>query len=133
MKGNTKQIVFLLVCVAILGVIAAFIPNAQAANPPKYTLYCGLNDADAGAQILSVEQAREMAREIIIKRGCGYTEYVAYGAYQEGDKVIGNDTLVYELFFVDTEMAEEIAKAICTELNLTPILMEKGGSDYKFS
>jgi len=105
----------------------------QAENPPKYTLYCGLNDADTGTQVLTLEEAQELARGIIISKGCGYTEFVAYGAYESEGELIGNDTLVYEILYADTATIEELAAELQAELNLMPILMEEGSSVYHFS
>ena len=75
--------------------------NSGEEQQVKYVLYCGLNDADTGGQVLTVEDAKEDARKIITDKGFGYTEYTTYGAYTENEMVKGNDTLVYVLFYVE--------------------------------
>ena len=98
----------------------------------KYYLYCSLNDADAGTQILTVEQAQESARDIIIDLGLGYTEYVTYGAYVENGEVKGSDTLIYLLFFVDHNQAQSLATELKQQLNLASILLEEVQCSYDF-
>ena len=105
----------------------------QPANPPKYTVYCGLNDADAGKQIISVEEAQQTARKIFTDNGFGYTEFVAYGAYVENGTVFENDTLVYELYFSEKADIDNVTKEIKETLNLFSVLVAKGGTDYYMS
>ncbi|MBQ4338995.1 MAG: hypothetical protein IJC37_06195 [Clostridia bacterium] len=133
MKNVVKIVSLVLVCVAFICVCTSCAQSKQAENPPEFTLYCGLNDADAGKQVLTVDEAKGMARAIIIDNGCGYTEFVAHGGYQSGDAVIGNDTLVYEIYFADAVTVEKITKEIQAELNLMPILVSEGTSSYHFS
>jgi len=102
----------------------------QPENPPKYTIYCGLNDADTGKQIISVEEAQKVARKIFTDKGFGYTEFVAYGAYVENGTVFENDTLVYEFYFNQKADIDNVTKEIKETLNLSSVLVAKGGTDY---
>ena len=98
----------------------------------KYAVYCSLNDADTGTQMLSVEEAQKLARGVITDRGLGYTEYVAYGGFVDGDKINGNDTLVYTFFFIEKADAQAVAAEIKESLNLVSVLMEQIDSVYDF-
>ena len=135
MKKMKKSVAVLLVGVMLVCGMAGCgqAEPAETNQAEKFTLYCGLNDAAAGEQILTVEEAQETARNIIVGKGYGYTEYVAYGGYLDGDKVINNDTLVYELMFMDSTAAQDIAKTIKTELNLDSVLMETSLSEQTFA
>lgn len=99
----------------------------------KYVLYCGLNDADTGSQMLTVTDAQAAARKVITDRGLGYTEYVTYGAYTENDAVKGNDTLVYVLFYVEKVDAQSVAKEIKETLHLAAVLVEEVADSYGFA
>ena len=90
--------------------------NGESGVPVAYSLYCGLNDADTGTQIIPTEEAQKIARKVITDKGFGYTEHVAYGAYTEDNKSVENVTL-----------ADEIR----AELNLTPILIVEGSHSYE--
>ena len=134
MQKRIRTAAILLVVAVLLCVCAACGQTAPVSeNPPKYTLYCGLNDADTGTQLLTLAEAQELARGIIIDKGCGYTELVAYGAYESDGTLISNETLVYEILFADVEVIEEIAAEIQAALNLGPILLEEGSTVYRFS
>ena len=112
--------------------LTCFASQVQTENQYTYTLYCGLNDAATGTQLLSIQEAQKIARKIILDHKCGYTEIVSYGAYQENDKVIGNDTLIYKFIFSQKTIVEKIAKEIKNKLNLVPILMVEEISSYNF-
>lgn len=105
--------------------------NDKSGVPVAYSLYCGLNDADTGTQIISTEEAQKIARKVITDKGFGYTEHVAYGAYTEDNKSIENVTLVYDMFFLEYEDIETVADEIRAELNLTPILIVEGSHSYE--
>lgn len=99
--------------------------------PSTYKLYFGLNDTDAGKQIIPTEKAQEIARKIITDKGYGYTEYITYGACSEDNNSIENVTLVYEMLFLEYEEIEKIANETKEALNLPPVLIVEGGNNYK--
>lgn len=101
------------------------------AVPVAYSLYCGLNDADTGTQIVSTGEAQKIARKVITDKGFGYTEHVVYGAYTEDNKSIENVTLIYDMYFLEKADIDEVADEIRTALNLTPILIVEGSRNYE--
>lgn len=105
-------------------------PNDESAVPIAYALYCGLNDADTGTQMISTEEAQRIARKVITDKGFGYTEHVAYGAYTEENQSVENVTLIYDLFFLEKTQIDTIADEIRTALNLTPILVVEYSRNY---
>lgn len=134
MRNFLKIMSVILVCVVFFCVGTAC--NGQenkSANPQKHTLYCGLVDADAGEQLLTIEEAQAVARAVILENGCGYTEFVTYGGYMSNGKVINNDTLVYEIYFAECDAVNKITKEIQEKLNLMPILTAEGTTDYGFA
>ena len=133
---KTKRI---LAFVLIVCIFSAFFAGCkkqekqpESKEQAKYVLRIGLNDKGEGKQVLSVDGAKGVARGIIVSKGLGYTEYVAYGAYTEDDTVKSNDTLVYEFMFCEKKEVEEIAKEIKQKLNLDSILMEQTMSEFNF-
>lgn len=127
-----KKIVFLVmaVCMICLGFAGC---NNTEKNQVKYVLYCGLNDADTGSQVLTLTDAQEEARKVVTDKGFGYTEYATYGAYTENGEVKGNDTLVYALFYVEKADAQSVAKEIKETLNLASVLVEEVANSYDFA
>lgn len=121
-------LVVISLCISV-GCDAAKTEN-ESAVPVAYSLYCGLNDADTGTQIISTEEALKIARKIITDKGFGYTEHITYGAYTENNKSIENVTLIYDLFFLEKADIDKIADEIRAELNLTPILIVECSRNY---
>lgn len=123
-------LIVLAVCMMCLGFVGC---NNTEKNQVKYVLYCGLNDADTGSQVLTVTDAQEAARKVVTDKGLGYTEYATYGAYTENGEVKGNDTLVYALFYVEEADAQSVAKEIKETLNLASVLVEEVANSYDFA
>lgn len=129
-----KTIITLLLVVMSVNLFAgcgATKAEKESAVPVAYSLYCGLNDADTGTQIVSTEEAQKIARKVITEKGFGYTEHVAYGAYTEDNKSIENVTLIYEMYFLEKADIDKVADEIRKALNLTPILVVEGSKNYE--
>ena len=120
----------LTVCLCLVGCSSNGVEEEAART--KYVVYCSLNDAGTGTEVLSVEDARDMARKVITDRGLGYTEYTAYGGFVDGETINGNDTLVYTFFFIERSDADAVAAEIKEELNLASVLMEEISCTYDF-
>ena len=129
-----KHIVLIMLVFAVCACFAGCAPGDTSGGEVqvKYAVYCSLNDAYTGTQMLSVAEAQKMARDVITDRGLGYTEYVAYGGFVDGDKINGNDTLVYTFFFIEKADAQAVAAEIKESLNLASVLMEEIDSAYDF-
>lgn len=105
-------------------------PENESAVPVAYSLYCGLNDADTGTQLIPTEEAQKIARKIITDKGFGYTEHVGYGAYTENNKSIENVTLIYDMFFLEKADIDKVADEIRAALNITPVLVVEYSQNY---
>ena len=128
-----KIIIALLLAVMSVGIFAGCSTaktENESAVPVAYSLYCGLNDADTGTQLISTEEAQAIARKIITDKGYGYTEHVCFGAYTEDNKAIENVTLIYDMFFIEKADIDTIADEIRAALNLTPILVVEDSRNY---
>lgn len=126
-----KFIIALLLAVTSVCIFAGCGAAKTDGVPQAYTLYCGLNDADAGTQIVTTEEAQAIARKVITDKGFGYTEHVAYGAYTEDNRSVENVTLIYDLYFLGKEDIDRVADEIREALNLTPILVVEGSRNYQ--
>lgn len=62
-----------------------------------FTLYLGLVDKDTGTQVLSMQEAKELATPLVsATTGGGYTAIEAYGGYTDDDgNPVENGTLMY--------------------------------------
>ena len=95
-----------------------------------FRAYFGLNDADTGTQIVTIDEAQPVIREACLNAGIGYTEYVAEGAYIDGEEIKQNDTLVFEFFFTDRKTVESIIDNVRAELNLASVLIVEFSGNY---
>jgi hypothetical protein len=78
----------------------------------QYVLYLGTNDMDTNKPVFTQTEAREKAREILVRRFGGYTILDASGGWIDGDTVYQEYTLV--IYLSDT--TEEDVKAAADEL-----------------
>ena len=129
MKRSFSIMSFIIVIIFSISLLTSCSSDKQ---QEKFTVYFGLNDATTGNQILTLDEAKKQLRTLFIKEGIGYTEYVAYGAYTEKGEVKGNDTLIYEFYFVKkTDVTAVVSKAK-KQLNLESVLINEESSDYYF-
>lgn len=104
--------------------------NEKNAVPVAYSLYCGLNDADTGTQIVSTEEATAKARKVITDKGFGYTEHICFGAYTDDNGAVENVTLIYDLYFIEKSDIDKVADEIRAALHITPILVVECSKNY---
>lgn len=131
-SNRLKKTVILMAAVMIT-LTACGKTKADSANQEKYyKIYCGLNDAQTGTQVLSTQEAGETIRRLITDRGLGYTEYTANGAYVEEGTVHENEALIYQLIFVQQDEVESLADEIRGELNLESVLVEETEGIFHF-
>jgi hypothetical protein len=128
LKNSGKLLIYAAVLVLCMGMLTGCGTRMQ----KKFTMYIGLNDADSGTQKVTMDEVRETARRIITDNGCGYTEYEAYGGYLDGDKAVGNDTIVYVILGTDRKNVTKIALTIKSDLNLSAVVLEEGLAAYTF-
>lgn len=132
MKSKLKRTVMIL-AVATMMLTACGKTNADGATQEKYyKIYCGLNDAQTGTQVLSTQEAGESIRRLITDRGLGYTEYTANGAYVEEGTIHENEALIYQLIFVEKDEVESLAEEIRQELDLESVLVEETEGVFHF-
>lgn len=132
MKTMMRRVAALVACAMLMCLCVSCAQEKQPENPPKYTIYLGLNDADTGEQVIPLEQAQQAARDIITGKGSGYTEHVAHGGYASDEGVVNNETLVYEICFAERALVEEIAREITEQLHVVSPLLVEGTTAYGF-
>ncbi len=128
----TKKTTIMILAAAMLMLTACGKADTGATKETYYKIYCGLNDAQTGTQVLSVEDAGQKIRGLITDRGLGYTEYTANGAYVEDGSIHPNEALIYQLIFVEKEEVESLAEEIREELNLESVLVEETEGAFHF-
>lgn len=132
-KRNSLLSVRFTVCILIIMLLTACGTKQQESQLENYyRVYVGLNDVDSGKQEVSLEDARRVIQDIITKKGFGFTEYCAYGAYTEDGAVNKNDTLVYTLLQINKDEAADVASVIKKELNLDSVLVEEAAANLEF-
>lgn len=127
-----KKAAIMIMAAAMLLLTACGKADTGATKEKYYKIYCGLNDAQTGTQVLSVEDAGQKIRGLITDRGLGYTEYTANGAYVEDGSIHPNEALIYQLIFVEKEEVESLAEEIREELDLESVLVEETEGTFHF-
>lgn len=129
---NMRTGTIMILAAVMLMLTACGKTDTDAAKETYYKIYCGLNDAETGTQILSVEDAGQKIRGLITDKGLGYTEYTANGAYVEDGSIHPNEALIYQLIFVEKEEVEDLAEEIRKELHLKSVLVEETEGVFHF-
>ncbi len=88
------------------------VKSLENAQDIQFVLYVGTNDKDTNQPVLSKEEAKKAAEEILLRHFGGYTIEEAEGGWKDGDKIYREYTLV--IYLSDTSIGA-VRKA-CDEL-----------------
>lgn len=127
-KNYLKYISVILILMLIITPLCA----CKKSENNRFAMYCGLNDAQTGDMLISIEDAQATIRTLILDSGLGYTEFVSYGGFTSEGKKIGNTTLVYVICDADANSVKTLAKKIKDELNLSAVMLEETSSSTYF-
>ena len=125
-----KKEKFLALLLTVCLAICLFTACGENGNQQIFRAYFGLNDAETGTQIVEIEEAQSVIRKACLDAGIGYTEYLAEGAYIDGEEIKQNGTLVFEFFFTDRTTVESIIDSVRAELKLASVLIVELTGNY---
>lgn len=90
-----------------------------------YCLYFGLNDKDAGTQLLTMDEAKDLLIPLFVEAGSGYTVYEAEGGYATEDgTVVQNDTLVFDSVHGSDQAVVDLIEKAKQTLNIESVYCE---------
>lgn len=127
------------VCIAVVIVAAAAVvlgtQEGDDGASLQYRMYIGLNDKDAGTQLVPTEDAMEIVDEICLVHVDGYTMVESKGVWtdDDGNRVRENSLLcIFDGTDIDTVRA--IADEVMTALNQSSVLIESSEviSEYRY-
>lgn len=92
----------------------------------RFTLYVGLNDKDAGGQLVATDAARERLNAVAAEYAGGFTVRHARGYWtNEAGKAEHEETLIYDFLDADAEQVAAIAAHMKMAMNQSAILVER--------
>ena len=98
----------------------------------QYVLYVGTNDKDTNKPVFTAEQAREEAKEILIRHFGGYTIQEASGGWVDGDTEYQEYTLVIYLSDTTLEKVHAAADELAETFNQSSILIQENPTKTEF-
>ncbi|RNL43880.1 hypothetical protein [Paraeggerthella hongkongensis] len=97
-----------------------------------YCLYFGLYDKDAGKQVLTMDEAKDILIPLFVEAGSGYTVYEAEGGYAAEDgAIIQNDTLVFDSVHGSDQAVIGLIEKAKAALNVESVYCESKAVGYK--
>ena len=98
----------------------------------QYVMYLGTNDKDTNMPVFTEDDAKEKAKEILIKHFGGYTIQEAHGGWVDGDKLYQEYTIVIYLSDTNEEAVHAAADEMVEEFHQSSVLIQKIPSTAEF-
>ena len=97
-----------------------------------YCLYFCLTDKDAGTQLLTMDEAKNLLIPLFVEAGSGYTVYEAEGGYATEDgAIVQNDTLVFDGVHGSDQAVIDLIEKTKQTLNIDSVYVESKTVGYK--
>ena len=106
--------------------------DAEKFTDVQYVLYLGTNDKDTNEPVFSPEEAKEKAKEILLKHFGGYTIMEADGGWIDGDIVYKEYTLVIYLSDTDEESIHKVSDELIKVFNQSAIMIQANPTKTEF-
>lgn len=98
----------------------------------QYVMYLGTNDMDTNEPVFAPEEAREKAKEILVRHFGGYTLQEAQGGWKDGDTLYQEYTLVIYLSDTTLENVHAAAKDLIREFHQSSVLIQANSTRTEF-
>lgn len=134
-----KKLLLLCLFVLILPTLSGCMPSAGSSGSSnsldlettnRYELLIGLNDVDAGKQLVDTQQATEIVKMKLLSHVSGVTITVSNGYYYVGALIVDEATLNCVIYGADDDAIATVVDEINSQLNV-PILVSKSASQYR--
>ena len=104
----------------------------QSSNSVQYVMYLGTNDKDTNKPVFTQEEAKEQARDILIKHFDGYTLQEANGGWVDDGKVYQEYTLMIYLSDTTEEKVHAAADELLQVFNQSSVLIQHNPTKTEF-
>ncbi|MBR6953681.1 MAG: hypothetical protein IKH77_01395 [Clostridia bacterium] len=130
-------IVIAILCVIAIGLSAAALavalrPAEQGKTDTQYVMYLGTNDKDTNQPVFPPEEAKEQAKQILIRHFGGYTIQEAGGGWLDGDTLYQEYTLVIYLSDTTPEQVHAAADELIATFRQSSVLIQANQTVTEF-
>ena len=98
----------------------------------QFVLYVGTNDKDTNEPVMSNEEAKAAAKEILLRHFGGYTIQEAEGGWKDGDKVYKEYTMVIYLSDTSIGAVHKAADELIDKFHQSSILIQSNKTSTEF-
>jgi phosphoserine phosphatase len=111
---------------------ASEMPQEEKNEDIQYVMYLGTNDKDTNKPVFTQEEAKEQARDILIRHFGGYTLQEANGGWMDDGKVYQEYTLVIYLSDTTEEKVHAAADELLKVFNQSSVLIQQNPTKTEF-
>ena len=107
-------------------------PAEQGKTDTQYVMYLGTNDKDTNQPVFPPEEAKEQAKQILIRHFGGYTIQEAGGGWLDGDTLYQEYTLVIYLSDTTPEQVHAAADELIATFRQSSVLIQANQTVTEF-
>ena len=119
-------------CLSIVNLCAAPKACKQEAPDVQYVMYLGTNDKDTNEPVYEPDEAKEKAKEILIRHFGGYTIQEASGGWIDEEKLYQEYTLVIYLSDTTLEKIHAAADEMISTFDQSSVLIQANETRTEF-
>ena len=119
-------------CLSIVNLCSAPKAGKQEAPDVQYVMYLGTNDKDTNEPVYEPDEAKEKAKEILIRHFGGYTIQEASGGWVDEEKLYQEYTLVIYLSDTTLEKVHAAADDMISTFDQSSVLIQTNETRTEF-
>ena len=120
------------ICLSAAALIVAMKPAPVEKTDVQYVMYLGTNGAETNEPVFAPEEAKEKAKEILVKHFGGYTLSDAEGGWADSGKLYQEYTLVIYLSDTTLDQVHAAADELIRTFQQSSVLIQSNRTVTEF-
>ncbi len=120
------------ICLSAAALIVAMKPAPVEKTDVQYVMYLGTNGAETNEPVFAPEEAKEKAKEILVKYFGGYTLSDAEGGWADSGKLYQEYTLVISLSDTTLDQVHAAADELVRTFQQSSVLIQSNRTVTEF-
>ena len=120
------------ICLSAAALIVAMKPAPVEKTDVQYVMYLGTNGAETNEPVFAPEEAKEKAKEILVKYFGGYTLSDAEGGWEDSGTLYQEDSLVIYLSDTTLDQVHAAADELVRTFQQSSVLIQSNRTVTEF-